>query len=342
MSSRLFNDSKRLNRRQFLQVLGAGLGCVALPTVGWVRHHYRARSVVQRAQYLLGTVITITVHHDDARAAEVAVQQAFDAIRRVDAVMSIHRSESDLSRVNRAAGRERVSVDPSLITLVQQTQSLAADTHHRYDVTCLPLMRLYGFYADGANARPYPTDREIAEVLEAMGPRQVEIADSALGLRHAKAAIDLGSIGKGYAVDQAAAVLRAAGIASALIDAGGNIAAIGVPTAHETDANGWSIAIRDPRGHAEHPYFETILLRDAAVATSGNYEQTRRVGDVTIGHLFDCRLGRPVNHGISTTVVADNATLADAYSTITYVIGPAVRAQLPTTIREVFFHTERA
>ena len=265
------------SRRQFLKVLSAGIGTGALAAGGlWRWHSLFPMSVVQKTRPLLGTFITITVHDSDEAMAEKAIEYAFAAVEMVDRVMSIHRSDSDLSRVNAAAGNDMVSVDPSLIDILKMTQQFHGLTGGVYDVTCLPLMQLYGFYQSQTENLPYPSDRKIHEILSVIGQKQITLDEKSnrMGLAHAKAGIDLGSIGKGYAVDRAGDVLKSFGIKNALIDAGGNVLAMGAPHGDKNPAKGWRVAIRNPQTKNKDAYFEMLTLKDEAVATSGNYEQS--------------------------------------------------------------------
>lgn len=329
------DEPLHLKRRQALKVLAGSIGLGALGAAGILRWRGEAATqVYQEARTLLGTLINIRIHHPDARAAAQAANAAFAAIRDVDRVMSIHRSDSDVSRINRVAGSETVIVPPMLSEILQLSGRINDLSGGAYDVTCLPLMRLYGFYNSGA--RHFPSDREVLKVLDAVGERHVVVDGlrHEVGLQRAGGGIDLGSIGKGFAVDRAADTLRAHGIRNALVDAGGNIYAMG--SSSETDA-GWSVAIRNP----ERPdaYFETITLHDEAVATSGNYEQSIVLDGRRVGHLFDLRSGRPADGRLSTSVVAKSAALSDALSTTLFVMGTEAPESLTRLAHHVIHHT---
>jgi thiamine biosynthesis lipoprotein len=161
----------------------------------------------------------------------------------------------------------------------------------------------------------------------------VDSATHTAGLTRAGAGIDLGSIGKGYAVDRAADTLRTHGIQHALVDAGGNIYAMGDAAAH---AAGWPVAVRNPLKPGA--YFETIVLKDMAVATSGNYEQSVVLDGRRVGHHFDMRNGRPSDGRLSTTIVAKSAVLADALSTPHFVLGPQAPESLTRLAHHIIHH----
>lgn len=303
-----------LSRRRFLARLGALAGAGALAPLALGTRGAHAETL-EAGRAALGTWMRVAIRDPDPRRARRAIEAAFAAVRNVDAEMSVHRADSQLSRVNRAAGRGPVAVDES----VRRVVSLALDGNRRsggaYDVTVLPLMRLYGFY-DSRRDRP-PSAAEIDAVLAVMGAREVLVDDASgtLALAHVGAGLDLGSIGKGWAVDRAVAAIRAEGVRAALVDLGGNVYGLGSPD----DGAGWSVGVLHPvTGALEH----TFVLRDAAVATSGNSEQTRRLGRLLVGHLFDARRGTPANGHLSASVMAKTGVESDLMSTTAFVLGP--------------------
>ncbi|MBI4211859.1 MAG: FAD:protein FMN transferase, partial [Deltaproteobacteria bacterium] len=294
--------------------------------------------VVQHSKTALGTYLTITVHHHDAKEAELSIKQAFAAVDHVDRLMSIHRSSSEVSHVNAMAGKDLVSVDPKIINVLGEAKRFHDLTAGCYDITCLPLMKLYGFYQ--TNTDRYPSDREIRQTLERVGQEHIVIdaVNAKVGLTKSGSAIDLGSIGKGFAADEAGRVLREFGIEHALIDVGGNLLAIGAPHEDVEPAKGWRVAIKNPAGDKEHAFFETLELRDQAIATSGNYEQQRILGHHVIGHIIDANSGIPTSQGISSTVVAATAMQADALSTSAFLLGTSAKTSLGQVATHISFH----
>jgi thiamine biosynthesis lipoprotein len=301
-------------RRRFLAGLGVlAAGALCAPVLSRVRIGRVDSVQVERAG--LGTWIRIVARDEDTARAERAVEKAFAAIAVVDRQMSLHRSDSQLVAVNRAAGNHAVAVDDAVLEVVARAKSRAERADGVYDPTVLPLMRLFGFYGE-AQGR-YPTDGEIARALDAIGWRHVQIdrAAGTIGLAHAGAGLDLGSIGKGWAVDQAAAALRAEGIASGLVDVGRNVYGIGTPDDRE---QGWPVGVVHPVTGAVDRVF---LLRDQAVATSGNAEQHHLQGGITVGHLMDARRGRPAAGPLSATVLGHTGIDTDGISTVAFLLG---------------------
>ncbi|MEQ1831900.1 MAG: FAD:protein FMN transferase [Candidatus Eisenbacteria bacterium] len=308
----------RRGRRRFLTGLGA-LGGAALfapfltPESGRQLTHAPQR--LESSRPGLGTWIRIVAQHEQPGAAERAIGRAFAAIAAVDAQMSVHRADSELSRVNAMAGREAVPVSAALRHVVARARDAALATNGVYDPTVLPLMRLYGFYGSGHAHQP--SDRERAAVLASLGARHIVIDDAAgtLGLSKAGAALDLGSIGKGFAVDQAVAALRSHGVRSGLVDVGRNVYALGTPDA---GSQGWRIGVLHPE---TGEVTRVLTLCDEAVATSSNSEHAVVLDGERVGHLLDARAGLPAHARRSATVVARSGIDSDTGSTLAFLLG---------------------
>lgn len=316
------NAPNSFSRRRFLVGLGLLAGAAA-GTPMLERFARRRRQRVDVTRTMLGTSVRILVQDEDDRLAQQAIDRAFAAIERVDHQMSIHRADSQIAHVNAAAGERAVAVDADVLDVVERACATSRRSAGDYDVTVLPLMRLYGFYQSLRTS--YPSDREIAAVLDRMGPDQVLVDRTAgtLALATRGAALDLGSAGKGWAVDRAVDVLRREGVTSALVDVGRNVYGLGVP---EEGAEGWSVGVIHPVTGASDRVF---VLRDAAVATSGNHEQTHVLGGARVGHLLDARIGRPAAEHLSASVVARTGTDSDIGSTTAFLVGPGRLTELP-------------
>ena len=313
--TRIPNAEATLSRRRFLAGLGALAGAGALAPILMRRGPARTERL-EASRPALGTWMRVVVRDADRARAERAIAGAFAAVARVDEQMSVHRPDSQLNRVNAAAGRAAVPVDRAVREVVARACDNARRSQGVYDPTVLPLMRLYGFYGEARGSMP--SAHEVDRVLATMGWEQVRIDESAgtIGLEKPGAGLDLGSIGKGWAVDRAVDALRSAGIRSGLVDMGGNVYGLGTP---EDDAEGWSVGVFHPvTGKLDHVF----VLHDASVATSGNSEQSRLLGAVRIGHLFDAKRGRPANGHLSASVHARSGVEADGRSSTAFLVGP--------------------
>lgn len=311
-----------LTRRRFLASLGLLAGAGALALSG--RRGAVENASVDETRPALGTWGRVLAHHHNRAQAERAVAAAFAAIASVDATMSVHRIDSDLSRVNRAAGAAAVAVDAAVLDVIEHAHAVVERSGGVYDPTVLPLMNLYGFYRKAAR---YPSDAALGRAMDAVGWRHV-VADRSgvtLGLTRAGAGLDLGSIGKGWALDRAVDALRAAGVTRGLVDLGGNVYGLGAPQG----AAGWSVGVLHP---VTRNVDRTFVLRDAAVATSANSEQFRILSGVRVGHLFDARSGRPADGHLGASVVARTGVASDAMSTAAFLLGPSAFAGWPDAL----------
>lgn len=301
-----------ITRRGLVTGAGALLGLGALSAFARRRP---TSGVTEVSRPALGTWVRVVVHGESPERASTAIDAAFDAIRGVDAEMSIHRADSVLARLNANAGHAPVAIPGSL----RQVLTLALDFSRRstgvYDPTILPLMRLWGFY--GNERRAVPSDREIAAALELTGIGRVLFDGTHCGLSRTGMSLDLGSIGKGWALDRAADALRAHGVSSALVDVGGNVYGLGTP---EGRPEGWAVGVTHP---ATGALVRTFHLRDSAVGTSANTEQHHEIAGLTVGHILDARRGRPADGPLAVTVAAKTGVLSDVLSTTAFLMGPS-------------------
>ena len=306
---------RAFTRRDFLAGLGllAGAGLLA-PVLR--RAQRPSAASIEAGRPLLGTWVRIVARHPDRDRATRAVERAFAAVREVDAQMSVHRADSELARLNRAAGLGPLRVSPALLDVVERACAGARRSGGLYDPTVLPLMTLYGFY--GPERTSLPTTAEIDRALAAVAFEDVRVDRGAgtIALARRGMGLDLGSIGKGWAVDRAVAALRAEGVTSGLVDAGGNVYGLGVPA---DDADGWSVALFHPRtGRSERVF----ILKDAAVATSANNERFRTIAGHRLGHIFDAKRGVPSDGHVSVSVLARTGVESDQMSTTAFLLGP--------------------
>jgi thiamine biosynthesis lipoprotein len=194
------------------------------------------------ARQAMATRFEIVLHGDNPVSLRAAGEEAFDEIERIEARLSLYRPTSEIAHVNARAAREAVRVSPATFRLLEHAASLSAETDGAFDITIGPLMRCWGFI-DGTGQVPAP--EALAEARERTGMGLVELDAAKFTVRFAREGVmlDLGAIGKGYAVGVAAEILREAGVASALIHGGtSSVYAIGRPP----DSDAWKIAIERP------------------------------------------------------------------------------------------------
>ncbi len=235
----------------------------------------------QRVRQIMGTLCEI-----DAPDVPVAlISAAFAEIERWDRVLSLYKGASDVSVLNHAAGTGPVKVSADFYAAVEAALRLARETDGAFDPTILPVLR------DGPAKLPLVGWRKVR--LDPMA-RTVELPEPGMG-------IDFGGIGKGWALDKAAGVLKKAGVKRALFNFGGQILAIGAPEGHE----GWAVTIP---GRAE-----PLLVRDASVSASGDSEHP--------GHIKSPFDGLAVRRPGAAVAVLPSATEADAWSTALFILG---------------------
>ena len=259
----------------------------------------------------MGTTYAITANCPD-RLPTAAVAALLE---RIDARMSTYDEASELMRFNRGPVRDWVPVSRELVEVVAAAKQVAEHTGGALDPTVAPLVALWGF---GASAmRETPDDAAVSVARELVGHRHVRYrrAPPAL-MKDRELSMDLSAIAKGHAVDRMADALRAAGCRAFLVEFGGEILARGTAPS----GGPWRVGIDSPSGVGRMD--EAITLRDAGLATSGDYRQYTERDGGRDAHIIDPRSGYPVRHRLaSVTVVAESARSADAYATALMVLG---------------------
>jgi FAD:protein FMN transferase len=284
-------------------------------------------SIVTVARYAMATRFEIVLHGSNAIALRAAGEAALDEIERLEAQLSLYRATSEVSQINARASREPVRVEPSLFRLLQQAKSLSEETQGAFDITIAPLMRAWGLMGGKGNV---PTAAELKKARAQVGMHVVELdpANFTISFSRPGVMLDFGAIGKGYAIEQAADILREAGIKSALIHGGtSTVYAIGAPP----NAATWKIAIQHPdneapllSGRADHPAeppLAIVDLRDEALSVSAIWGKSFRIRRKTSGHIIDPRTGHPVQHAALAAVILPSATETDALSTALLTLG---------------------
>jgi thiamine biosynthesis lipoprotein len=243
-----------------------------------------------------------------------AAREALAEADRLEAAWSVFRDDSEIAALNRAAGTGPQAVAPELAALLARCQTLAAETAGAFDVTATPLSRCWGLLARQGRV---PGEHALLAARALVGMDKVQIdaggEPPTIALQAPGVELNLGAIGKGYAVDQVARALRDRDAGPALVSAGdSSAAAVGAPR------GGWVITLRGFGGAVR------LRLRHGATGTSGSGEQGLDAGDRRLGHVIDPRTGVPVDGRRRVTVVARDAATADALSTAFLIGGPAL------------------
>jgi thiamine biosynthesis lipoprotein len=273
----------------------------------------------------MGTTYNVRYWTDAANPpASPDSQRAIDALlERVDEQMSTWRVDSELSRFNVAPAGEWFAVSRDLAVVVERAVELHRITEGASDVTVGPVLRLWGFGSGskrtGAAELAPPSAEQLADARRLVGAAHLEVRLDPPGLRKdlAGVEVDLSSIAPGYAIDLIVDELAAAGIANAMVELGGEVRGIGV----RPDGKAWRIGVEGVPPH-EKTIASVVSLANLALATSGDFHNTRMIDGVRYTHLIDPRTGRPAPfRGASVTVVAETCFAADGVPTAVFVMG---------------------
>lgn len=288
---------------------------------------------VSLAHHAMATRFEIVLHGKNPVSLRAAGEEAFREIDRLEAQLSLYRPNSEISYVNARAARGPVRVSPNLFALLQHAKRLSAETGGAFDITIAPLVQCWGFMGGGGK---FPDAARLAGAKANVGMHFVHLnaPDFTVQFERDGVMLDLGAIGKGYAIEQAAEILRDAGVASAIIHGGtSTVCAIGRPS----DSDSWKIGIENPQhrkdilsvrsgdkpGTVEKSLLATIPLKDEALSVSAVWGKYFQADGKTFGHVLDPRTGHPVERSLLAAVALPGATETDALSTALLVSGAA-------------------
>jgi thiamine biosynthesis lipoprotein len=274
-----------------------------------------AAQLVERAGLAMGSALRLSAWTADPAVAQSAFDAVFREFDRLDALMSVWKADSDVLRVNAAAGEHAVAVDRDVREIVRVAQQVSDWTGGRFDVTFGPLADLWKFDQDQDNS--IPSAAAIRQRLPLIDYHQIQIDETAgtISLKKKGMRMHLGGIGKGYAVDHAVKIFRDRGLRDFMIQAGGDMYVGG-----RRGDRAWKLGIADPRG--DHTPFATVEIGDATFSTSGDYERFFIKDGVRYHHILDLSAGQPARLCRSVTLVTERAVIADALAKGVFILGP--------------------
>jgi len=291
------------------------------------------------ARNAMATRFEIVLFGESEATLRAAGEAALDEVERLEGQLSLFRETSEIAHVNARAAAGPVRVSPPVFELLRRAQDLNRETEGAFDVTVAPLMRCWGFHRGDGRV---PETAALAHARERVGGGLVELSETDFTVRFTRPGVmlDLGALGKGYAVDCAVEILREAGMTRALIHGGTSTAyGLGAPPGAEH----WTVALPRPEfgpqllvpGAAPGPdlpqaVLTRVGLRDEALSVSAIWGRSFAAGDRTYGHVMDPRVGAPVEGAVMAAVVAPSAADSDALSTALLVLGPAGQERLGT------------
>ncbi len=284
------------------------------------------QEVIEQARELRGLRFVIRVYAEPSDALWTAIGQAFDRVEEVQRLLSEWIPDSDVSKLNESAGSETpVAVSPELLRVLEVARLVSERSGGAFDVTWAVLRQAWGDFEKGdIDPLSKPFRAKIDRLRAKIGWDKLEL-DSAAGtarLSERGMQLGLGGIAKGYAIDEAAAVLRRLGFHDFVIDAAGDVLVSG-----RRGGRDWNVGIRHPRGEPGESFVQ-FPLRDRAVATTGDYEHFLEAGGQRWPHVIDPGTGFPAIRCVSATVVHASAMVADALATAAFILGPTAGLEL--------------
>ena len=302
---------------------GTGAAAVPLPDRASEAPAPDDPTPVVRGRWLMGAPCEVRAFGPEDQVGP-ALDGALDRIAELEQVMTTWRPDGELAGLNarcEAAGRgaAAIAVSPELARVLVVARRFAAQTGGAFDPTVEPLLAAWGVKTGGRE--PGPDDLRAALARTGWERFEVTLDPPAVSCDRAASAFDLGAIGKGIALDEAAVVLRSAGVAGALLNFGGQVLALDPPPGRE----GWLVDVAGPADRARG--VRTRVLAHASLSVTGNSERGIRAGGRRRGHVLDPRTGQPVERDAVLVVIAPTATAADALSTALFVLGPGPEAE---------------
>jgi len=288
-----------------------------------------------RDDFIMDTIIHITVYTSEEKQGQQALEEAFGEFKRIHkltdrfaALNSSNPEESDIFRINENAGEKPVQVSEDTFKMLERSLHFFNLTGGAFDPSIGPVVDLWGF---GKKDYRVPGEDELANKISLVGMDQliVDQENKTVFLPKKGGVLDLGGVAKGYATDLAVKKLREMGIKHAMINAGGNVYALG----KKPDGTLWRVGIQDPR--EENQIVAVVNVADTALVSSGDYERYFVKENVRYHHIINPATGKPAEGLMETTVLAKSAADADILSTALFVLGEEKGKKMMKQLPEV-------
>ena len=261
--------------------------------------------------------IAYTSPQTDEAATRAAIAKAVGEMRRLEAVLSEWKPESEIGQVNAHAG-EWVNIGPDATAVIERGLWAGKLSDGRFDITFQALSKVWKFGSAQEDTPKLPTRAEVEQLRKLVDYRRVELDQAGHRVRIGKGQqMGLGGIAKGYIVDRAAAVLHECGVQGFLAQAGGDLYGSG----RKPDGSPWLSGVQDPRGKVGE-FFAVLELTDHAFSTAGDYARAYVVGGKRYHHIIDPKTGYPATACRSVTIWAPDATTADGVDDAVFILGP--------------------
>ena len=269
---------------------------------------------------VMGTFARAVVIAKDLDAAGKCIESGFTQINKVDDLMSDYKSDSEISSVNRDGFKKAVQLSQSTYEVLQKSIEFSELTDGAFDVTVGPLVELF---RKAKRKQVLPGPDEIADAKSKVGFEKLKLDDRNRTVQFTVEGmqLDVGGIAKGYAVDKAVETMQTHGAIGGMVDLGGDIRCFGAPL---KGRDHWVIGLQNPNMVKDSAGREVLLklkITNGAIATSGDYQQFIIIEGKRRSHIIDRKTGTSTEGLSSVTIVADNATNADALATAVSVMG---------------------
>ena len=268
----------------------------------------------------MGTVYSIKIITGYSEGLDGLKQEIDDRLDEINRSMSVYIKDSEISLFNQSPPRKPLAVSEDFLTVIKTARTIYRQTEGSWDGTVGPLVDLWGFGTTGHD-RQIPPSEKIKKLLLKTGFDNIEVIENKyLSKNKPGISLDLGSIAKGYGVDQISKLIRGKGIKNYLVEIGGEVYAEG----YRKDGGKWRIGINKPEKSAPfNDIYKIVSLHNKAMATSGDYRNFFEKNGKTYSHIIDPKTGYPVlNQVVSVSIVADSCTYADGLATAVMVMGP--------------------
>jgi thiamine biosynthesis lipoprotein len=275
-----------------------------------------------REEAIMGTRCAVELWAVDRKQGDAAMEAVLADMRRIDALMSTYKPDSEVSRVNANAAKAPVPVSAELFLLLETAQQYSRLSSGAFDITYASVGYLYDY-----RAHQRPDSKAIATALQSVDYRQLILdpAKRTVAFGRPGMRIDLGGIAKGHAVDRGIEILKARGVANAMVNAGGDTRVSG-----DRFGKPWVVGIRHPDRKDE--VVLRVPLVDAAFSTSGDYERFFDEGGVRYHHILNPKTGLSPHEVRSVTIIASNATRTDGLTKTVFILGPKAGLEFINTL----------
>jgi len=313
----LNREFRRLSRRDFLRLAAMGGGVLAIAALGKELPRLEATPYYESSIQALGTTVSIRIEGQaDEVVAGMAAGEAFAEVQRLEKLFTHYPGGTEVCSLNQTGLVESPAAE--LAEVVKDATRFSDDTGGSFDITVEPVLEaLQGFLM----GQPFPSDSQFDAMKQLIDYERVVLSGQSLDLTLPGMMVTLDGIAEGYILDQAASTLRANNVRSALVNVGGSIAAVG----GRGDGSPWEIGIANPIDPDET--IGTLLIKDQAVTTSGDYENYF-TADKTYYHIIDPATARSPLYSHSATVIAPSAAEADRMGVVLMVDDPAAGTKL--------------